>query len=114
MAITFATRPLRQSWVGGGKKVRRTDVTLDASYVNGTGYAITKAQLGLGSGDTIDLVYPMSPSVGGFVPNIAITATGITLKMFKTGSALSGALAEAATNEAGLNTLVVSIVCIGN
>lgn len=113
MALAFATRPLRLSWVWRGKKIRRTDITLDASYVNGTGWAATKAQLGFASNETIDMVDILPPH-SGFQFTVAITATGITIRAWKTGAGLSGAFAEAATNEAGLNGLVLTVVCTGN
>lgn len=109
MALAFATRPLRESWTpGGGKRTKITRITLDALYVNGTGWAITKQQLGFGANDTLDSVRIVDPPHAAFVFTIAKTATGITLR------AWTGALAEAATNLAGLNGVVVALEVTGN
>src|SRR4051812_31746851 len=110
MAITFATRALRQAWtMFGGKRARLTSVTLDASYVNGTGYAITRAQLGSADFSTIDFVQVQQPHIGFFF-SVSITATGIVLRAWKTGAVVSTAFAEAANNEAGLNGVVVPLL----
>lgn len=112
MALAFAARSIRQRWVGQGKKNIVTDVTLDASYVNGTGYAITKAQLGFGAGDTIDFV-DIQPPHGGFVYTVSITATGIVLRVWLSAAA-AAAFQEAANNQAGLNGLVLRLLVVGN
>jgi hypothetical protein len=115
MALVFATRPTRQRWSGEGKYKLITDVTLDALYVNGTGYTITNVQLGLPPKARIDFIDIQAPHSGyGFTAVIAADGQSITLRAWKTGAGLSGAFAEAATNEAGLNGLVVRLMATGN
>jgi hypothetical protein len=115
MALGFATRKARQKWSGQGKVNACTDVTLDASYVNGTGYTITNTQLGLPPKAFIDFV-DIQPPHSGFYYTIAIAADGqsITLRAWTTGSAAGNALQEAATNLAGLNGVVVRLLAVGN
>src|SRR4051812_38206344 len=109
MALGFASRPLRESWTtGGGKRTKITRITLDALYVNGTGWAVTKQQLGFEAGATLDSVKVVDSPHSGFVFTVGKTATGITIR------AWTGALAEAATNLAGLNGVVLSLEVTGN
>ncbi len=108
-ALAFASRKARNRWVGAGKYNIYTDVTLDGAYVNGTGYTITNVQLGLPPKTFIDFV-DIQPPHAGFVYTVVIAADGqsITLR------AWTGALAEAATNLAGLNGQIVRLLVIGN
>jgi hypothetical protein len=107
MPPSLATRPLRARWSGQGKKNLVSDLTLSADYVNGTGWAISKQQLGFASGDTIDFV-DVEGSPAGYLFAISRTATGIMLRVYTT------AATEAATNLAGLNGIVVRLLATGN
>jgi hypothetical protein len=84
-------------------------ITLDASYVNGTGYTITPANVALTT--KIEGLYPMG--VPGFQPSVALSGNNAVMRMWKTGAAVSTAFAECATNEAGLNGLVLHALVIG-
>lgn len=83
--------------VGAVRKI--VDITTDASYAAG-GYALTARSCGVGRIDGLDWV----GGSAGFVP-VWNPATS-KLMFFKTGSATSAALLEAANNEAGLNGVV--------
>jgi hypothetical protein len=107
MPPTVATRPLRNRWSGQGKKNIISDVTLSGDYVNGTGWALTKQQLGFGAGDTLDFV-DAEASLGGYTVVPVRTATGVTLRVYTTGGT------EATTNLAALNGIVVRLNVIGN
>jgi hypothetical protein len=96
MALAF-TRTDINIKIAGGRRFRVVEVTTDGAYAAG-GYAITAANLGLEG--AIELVIP-GGGTGGFVPGW--DHANKKLKFYKTGSALSGELAECAANEAGLN-----------
>ncbi len=86
----------------GGMKLRIYDITLDASYVNGTGYSITPANVGLRT-------KILSLDVGnaaGFMASVSYSGVNAVLKFWKGSATASTILVECATNEAGLNTLV--------
>jgi hypothetical protein len=107
MPPTVATRALRGRWSGQGKKNIITDLTLSADYVNGTGWAITKTQLGFGASDTLDFV-DVEGSLGGYIFVPVRTASGISLRAYTAPGT------EATTNLAALNGIVVRILATGN
>lgn len=107
MALSF-TRDASLSLGRGGRtrKLTLTRITLDNAYAAG-GYALTAANLGLRG--RIDGVVP------GGVPGFVISWNQATKKLqaYKTGAAVSTALAEAANSEAGLNGLIVTVAAFG-
>lgn len=79
----------------GGRKVRLVSVTFDALYVNGTGYTVTPGNCNLNT----RIVSMTSMNLEGYQVSVEISGVNAVLKAWKGNT-------EAATNEAGLDTLV--------
>jgi hypothetical protein len=107
MPPTIASRPIRSRWSGEGKKNILSDLTLSGDYVSGTGWLLTKQQLGFGGGDTLDYV-DVEGGLGGYIIVPVRTAAGVTLRVY------SAPGTEATTNLAALNGIAVRLLVTGN
>lgn len=92
-----------------GYRFRIVDITLDGAYVNGTGYTITPGNVDL----TTKIVGFLPGNALGFMMRGTTSGNNANLRCYKTGAAVSTILAECATNEAGLNGLVIQALVVG-
>lgn len=79
----------------GGRKLRLVKITFDAAYVNGTGYTVTPANVGLKT----KIESMTGINLNGYQVAPALSGVNAILKAWKGNT-------EASNNEAGLDTLV--------
>lgn len=93
--------------IAGNREMRIVDITLDTDYAT-PGYAITAANVGLG---TIEHVITPGP-ISGYVPEW-VPSTGKLQVRYGNNDAADGPLIEVPNGENGIDTLVGRFVFIG-
>lgn len=102
MALSFAKTPVNIK-DSGGRRFRMVSITFDAAYVNGTGYTIAPADLNFAS----KIESLILQGIGAYQFTTAVSGVNQVVKAY------TGANAEAANNEAGLNGLVAQGWAVG-